>query len=194
MRVHFRPVENQENLTQLLQAWSSGDQEALERLAPLVQQQLREIARRLLAGEQPGNWQPTELVQESYLRLLDWRAVHWENRAHFFATVARMMRHAIIDAARARRTQKRGMGWEVTFPHDAAAPARTVDVLALGDALDALAAVSPRAAQVVELRFFGGFSVQETAKTLGISNRTVINDWNAARAWLHAELSAPDRH
>jgi RNA polymerase sigma factor (TIGR02999 family) len=184
-------LDNQENLTQLLQAWGGGDQEALARLAPLVQQQLREIARRLLAGEQPGNWQPTELVQESYLRLLDWRAVRWENRAHFFATVARMMRHAIIDAARARRSQKRGMGCEVTLPTDAAAPGRAVDVVALNDALDALATVSPRAAQVVELRFFGGFSVQETAETLGVSTRTVINDWNAARAWLHAELSAP---
>jgi RNA polymerase sigma factor (TIGR02999 family) len=182
-------VDSQENLTQLLHAWSGGDQEALERLAPLVQQQLREIARRLLAGEQRANWQPTELVQESYLRLLDWRAVHWENRSHFFATVARMMRHAIIDAARARRTQKRGMGWEVTLPDDAVAPARSVDVIALGDALDALATFSPRAAQVVELRFFGGFSVEETAETLGVSSRTVINDWNAARAWLHAELA-----
>jgi len=190
--VHYPAVDSQENLTLLLQAWSGGDQEALARLAPLVQQQLREIARKLLSGEQPGSWQPTELVQESYLRLLDWRAVHWENRAHFFATVARMMRHAIIDAARARRTQKRGMGWEVTLPDDAATPAPALDVLALGDALDALATVSPRAAQVVELRFFGGFSVQETAETLGISSRTVINDWNAARAWLHAELSAPN--
>jgi RNA polymerase sigma factor (TIGR02999 family) len=187
-------VSGEENLTQLLQAWSAGDQEALAKLAPLVQQQLREIARRLLASEPPGNWQPTELVQESYLRLLDWRAVPWENRAHFFATVARMMRHAIIDAARARRTQKRGMGWQVTLPDDAAAPAPAVDVLALSDALEALATVSPRAAQVVELRFFGGFSVQETAETLGISPRTVINDWNAARAWLHAQLSAPQNH
>lgn len=184
-------VTGEPNLTSLLQAWSGGDQDALASLAPLVQRELREIARRILAGERHGGWQPTELVQESYLRLLDWRAVHWQNRAHFFATAAGMMRRAIIDAARARRARKRGDGREVTLGDDleVAAASPALDVLALGDALDTLAAVSPRAAKVVELRFFGGFSVQETAEALGVSVRTVINDWNAARAWLHNALS-----
>jgi RNA polymerase sigma factor (TIGR02999 family) len=183
-------MTSEPDLTGLLQAWSGGDEDALARLSVLVQRELREIARRILAGERQGGWQPTELVQESYLRLLDWRAVHWQNRAHFFGTAARMMRRAVVDAARARRAQKRGDGKHVTLTGEFPAMRPGTDVVALGDALDALAAVSPRAARVVELRFFGGFSVEETAEALGVSVRTIINDWNAARAWLYAELAA----
>ena len=183
------------DLTGLLQGWSRGDSDALAALAPLVQQELREMARRILADERrDGRWRPTELVQESYLRLLDWRAVHWQNRAHFFATAARMMRRVLVDAARARRAVKRGEGIDA-LPLDAvevAAADRHVDVIALEDALEALAAVNPRASQVVELRFFGGFSVDETAEALDVSARTVINDWTAARAWLYRELSNKD--
>jgi RNA polymerase sigma factor (TIGR02999 family) len=180
------------DLTGLLHAWSHGDQAALESLAPLVQQELRDIARRILADERRDRrWQPTELVQESYLRLLDWRSVHWHNRAHFFATAARMMRRVLVDAARARRRVKRGGGVdaEPLDERDVAAPGPPVDLVALEDALESLARVSARSSRVVELRFFGGFSVEETADALDVSVRTVINDWNAARAWLHRELA-----
>ena len=180
------------DLTGLLQAWSRGDEEALQALAPLVHRELRAIARHLLAGERhAGGWQPTDLLQESYVRLLDWRSVHWQSRAHFFATTARMMRRVLVDDARARRAFKRGEGVEAMSLDgvDVAAPEPLVDVIALEDALTALAAVDPRPSRVVELRFFGGFSVEETAEALGVSVRTVINDWNTARAWLRHELT-----
>jgi len=183
------------DLTGLLQAWSRGDEEALEQLAPLVHLELRGVARRMLSRErQADGWQPTDLVQESYVRLLDWNVVRWQNRAHFFATTARMMRRVLVDAARARGAIKRGGGVDAASLEglDVAAPELFVDVLALEDALTALAMVDPRPSQVVELRFFGGFSVEETAETLGVSVRTVINDWNTARAWLRHELSARD--
>jgi RNA polymerase sigma-70 factor, ECF subfamily len=185
-------VPQDADLTGLLRAWSEGDRAALEALAPLVQRELRQIARRLLADERRDDrWQPTELLQEAYLRLLDWRTVQWQNRAHFFATTARMMRRVLVDAARARRRLKRGEGI-VAVPLeevDVAVRDSSVDLLALEDALDSLSRVNARAAQVVELRFFGGFTVDETAEALGVSARTVINDWNAARAWLLHELS-----
>jgi RNA polymerase sigma factor (TIGR02999 family) len=183
-------MSQEPDLTGLLQAWSHGDQDALAVLAPLVQQELRHIARRILADERRDRrWQPTELVQESYLRLLDWRSVHWHNRAHFFATAARMMRRVLVDAARARGRVKRGGGVDaVPLGDEEVAAGPPVDFVALEDALESLARVSERSSQVVELRFFGGFSVEETAEALGVSVRTVINDWNAARAWLYREL------
>jgi len=190
--VRLLGVTQAADLTSLLRAWSHGDEEALEQLAPLVHRELRGIARRLLSGERFAiGWQPTDLVQESYVRLLDWQAVHWQNRAHFFATTARMMRRVLVDAARARHAVKRGPRMETLTSESAevAAPALGVDVVALNDALGALAEIDPRPSQVVELRFFGGYSVGETAETLGVSVRTVINDWNAARAWLHHELT-----
>jgi RNA polymerase sigma-70 factor (ECF subfamily) len=186
-------VTKNPDLTGLLQAWSQGDRDALALLVPLVQGELREIARRMLANERRDRrCQPTELVQEAYLRLLDWRAVSWQNRAHFFATTARMMRRVLVDAARARQASKRGHGQDA-MPLDQiqlAAPHPHATIVALEDALQALTPVHPRASAVVELRFFGGFSVEETAETLGISVRTVINDWNMARAWLCREMSA----
>ena len=181
------------DLTRLLQAWSRGDAQALEQLAPLVHRELRAMAKGLLAGERHArDWQPTDLLQESYVRLLDWRAVHWQSRAHFFATTARMMRRVLVDAARARHASKRGEGLEAASldGQDVAAPEALVDVIALEDALTALAVVNPRPSHVIELRFFGGFSVEETAEALGVSVRTVINDWNTARAWLRHELTA----
>ena len=184
------------DVTGLLQAWSGGDAEALDQLAPLVQRELREMARRMLSSErQAVGWQPTDLVQESYVRLLDWHAVHWQNRAHFFATTARMMRRVLVDAARARQAAKRGQGVEGLSleAEEVAAPAPGVDIVALNDALAELATLDPRPSQVVELRFFGGFSVEETAETLGVSVRTVINDWNTARAWLHHTLAKRGR-
>lgn len=192
MRIHSAAVPTGVDLTGLLQAWSSGDAAALDRLAPVVHQELRAIARRLLAGErQAAGWRPSDLLQESYVRLLDWRAVHWQSRAHFFGTSARMMRRVLVDAARARRSSKRGQGVEAVSldGQDPAEPDPHVDILALEDALTALAALARRPSQVVELRFFGGFTVEETAETLGVSARTVINDWNTARAWLRHELA-----
>ena len=184
------------DLTGLLQAWSRGEEQALDQLAPLVHRELREMARRILAGERrDGRLQPTELVHESYLRLLEWQTVQWQNRAHFFATTARMMRRVLVDAARARQSAKRGADAQVAEldPDSLAAPASPVDLAALGEALDALAAIEPRASQVVEMRFFGGFTVEETAEALAISPRTVVNDWNTARAWLFSRLSGGDR-
>ena len=184
------------DVTRLLHAWGRGDDEALEQLAPLVRLELREMARRMLSGERlAAGWQPTELVHESYVRLLDWHAVHWQNRAHFFATTARMMRRVLVDAARTRQALKRGQGAACLSLEDVdvAAPAPAVDVVALNDALAELASQNPRPSQVVELRFFGGFSVEETAEALGISVRTVINDWNTARAWLRHALTRRER-
>jgi RNA polymerase sigma-70 factor (ECF subfamily) len=189
--LQFTAVNPDADLTGLLQAWSRGDAQALGQLAPLVHRQLREMARRMLAEERGAvGWQPTDLVHEVYLRLLDWRLVHWQNRAHFFSTTARMMRRVLVDMARARRAAKRGLGMAaVPLGAEPAAPLPRVDVVALDDALQALSALEPRPAQVVELRFFGGFTVEETAEALGVSARTVINDWNTARAWLYRELS-----
>jgi RNA polymerase sigma factor (TIGR02999 family) len=177
-------------VTGLLQRWNRGDAGALEQLAPLVQSELRGIARRLLNGERAGQLvQPTELVHDAYLRLLDWPSVRWQNRAHFFATAARMMRRSLVDAARARQSIKRGAEVVALDDREIAAAARPLDILLLDDALEALATECPRAAQVIELRFFGGFTNDETAEALGVSVRTVINDWNTARAWLYRELT-----
>jgi len=185
-------MEKAGDLTTLLQAWSSGDTGALEMLAPLVHHELRRMAQRMLSGERMAHaWQPTDLINESYLRLLGWRGVDWQNRSHFYAATAQMMRRVLVDAARARQSAKRGAGVEA-LPLDGldvAAPSSDVDVVALEDALTALAAVDPRPSQVVEMRFFGGFSVEETAEALGVSVRTVINDWNTARAWLYRRLT-----
>jgi RNA polymerase sigma-70 factor (ECF subfamily) len=189
-------VKRAGDVTGLLQAWMRGDPDALAELASLVHYELRQMARRMLAGERTAYaWQPTDLINESYLRLLGWRGVEWKNRAHFFAATAKMMRRVLVDAARARQATKRGAG-EAPVPLDdldVAAPAVGVDVVALESALDELAGLDPRPAQVVELRFFGGFSVDETADALGVSTRTVINDWNTARAWLYERLSTPRR-
>ena len=188
-------MDKDADLTGLLQAWSKGDPGALAAVATVVHQDLRAIARRILAEERrDGRWRPTELIHESYLRLLDWRAVEWQNRAHFFGTVAGMMRRVLVDAARARRAIKRGEGADAVPIHEVDVPAAApdVDILAVEEALESLAKVNPRACQVVELRFFGGFSNEETAEALDVSVRTVINDWNTARAWLYHALSGGD--
>jgi RNA polymerase sigma factor (TIGR02999 family) len=180
------------HLTGLLQAWSRGDSAALDELAPLLQAELRVLARRILAGEQSGNnWRATELVHESYLRLIGWqKTVQWQNRAHFFATTATIMRRVLVDAARTRKAGKRRADVAPVSLEDIdpPAPEPSVDVAAVGDALTAFGNVAPRASRVVELRFFGGFSVEETAEALGVSARTVNSDWNTARAWLSREL------
>jgi len=179
------------DVTRLLLAWRGGDEAALERLIPLVHGELRRLARQYMAGEKPGHTlQPTALVNEAYLRLVGARRVNWQNRAHFLAMAARLMRRALVDAARAKRYQKRGgEAMKVTF--DEALPiedVRGVDVVALDEALDALAAFDERKSRVIELRFFGGLSVEETAAVLGVSPDTVMRDWRLAKAWLAREL------
>jgi RNA polymerase sigma factor (TIGR02999 family) len=178
-------------VTRLLVAWGHGDEAALEQLMPLVHAELRRLARRHMGHERRGHTlQPTALVNEAYLRLIDVRRIQWQDRAHFFAMSARLMRRILVDFARARRYQKRGGGAaKVTFDEAlVASNERGAELLALDDALAALAAVDPRKSQVVEMRFFGGLSVEETAETLHVSVDTVMRDWKLAKAWLLREL------
>ena len=178
------------NVTELLVAWNEGDEAALEQLMPVVYDELRRLARRHLGREGGDRPQTTALVHEAYLRLVDQHSVRWQNRAHFYAIAARLMRRILIDHARARVTDRRGGG----APHvalDAAAEVsseRADQLVALDDALLRLAEVDPRKSRVVELRFFGGMSVEETAEVLGISNATVMRDWSTAKAWLHRAI------
>jgi RNA polymerase sigma-70 factor, ECF subfamily len=180
------------DVTSLLQAWSDGNDEALHQLLPLVEQELRRVAARYMRGERPGHTlQPTALVNEAYLRLVGVKHVRWQNRAHFLAVSARMMRRILVDMARAKGYQKRG-GRMPVVPLDEveiAAPAPGHDLVALHDALDVLAAADARKSQVVELRFFGGLTVNETAEVLAVSPDTVMRDWAFAKAWLLRELA-----
>jgi RNA polymerase sigma factor (TIGR02999 family) len=184
------------SVTGLLLAWRSGDEAALARLTPLVQQELARIARRCLRGERPDyTLPPTALVHEAYLRLVDAQHVNWQSRSHFLAMAARLMRRVLVDAARARRRKKRGAGAvQVTLSEGLLTTEQPCDLMALDDALDALATIDPRRGQVVELRFFGGLDVQETAAALGISPETVMRDWKLARAWLRRELQRTTSH
>lgn len=181
------------NVTGLLLKWTAGDAEALDRLIPLVHPELHQIARRCMAGEREGNsLQATALVNEAYLRLVDGKAVNWQDRAHFLAVCARVMRHIIIDHARARKNQKRG-GHAARVTFDEALVVTDdprEDFIALDDALQALAAFDERKSRVVELRFFGGLSVEETASVLNVSSDTVMRDWRLAKAWLQKEMDA----
>ena len=180
-------------VTGLLRAWSGGDADAFERVLPLVYDELHRMAARYLAGERASvSLQATGLVNELCLRLLGWDAVRWQNRRHFFGVSARMMRRVLIDIARRRRADRRGGPHVIRIPLDGvdvAASDPGTDVLAIDLALDRLAAEDPRKAEVVELRFFGGLSVDETAEALGVSPRTVHNDWAFARAWLYRAMS-----
>ena len=179
-------------ITRLLRAWGGGDQAALDELAPLVYGELRRMAHRYLRRENPGNTlQPTALVNEAYLRLVDVNNVSWEDRAHFFAVSAQMMRRILVDAARARLTGKRGGGAVHLNLNDSidAIPNRSGKLVALDETLNDLAQLDPRKARVVEMRFFGGLSVEETAQVLKISAPSVLRDWKLARAWLMRELS-----
>jgi RNA polymerase sigma factor (TIGR02999 family) len=183
-------------ITQLLRAWSGGDESALEKLTPLVYEQLHAAARGYMAREAPGHTlQATGLINEVYVRLINLREVNWEDRAHFFAVCARMMRRILTDFARSRRYMKRGAG----APHVSLDEALTVsgelpnDLVALDEALSRLAKVDPRASQVVELRFFGGLSAEEAAAALKISPETVTRDFRMAKAWLLRELAGETR-
>ena len=181
------------DVTRLLVAWHGGDREALNTLLPLVYAELRRLAHRQMRGERAGHpLQTTALVNEAYLRLVDSDRVQWQNRAHFLAISAGLMRRILVDAARERGSLKRG-GKAVHISHDDAPDvARTpgVDVVALDAALEALAALDVRKSQVVELRYFGGLSVDETAEALGVSAETVTRDWRMAKLWLVRELKA----
>jgi len=178
-------------VTVLLRAWGGGDKQALDRLAPLVYRGLRRIASRMMAGERPNHTlQATALVNEAYVRLVDARQVSWQDRAHFFAICARAMRQILVDHARSRGSTKRG-GGEVAIELDeamAAAPSPEVNLLELDEALKRLEALDPRKSQVVELRFFGGLNLEETAEALNVSTKTVQRDWDLARGWLYREL------
>jgi len=184
-------VESAE-VTGLLKAWSSGDQSALDRLALIVYEELRRIARRYMRNERPGNTlQTTALVNEVYLRLVDVQNVDWQHRAQFFAISAQMMRRVLVDAARARGSRKRGGGAVKVNVDETAvlSPQPDASVLALDDALEAFAEIAPRQAKVVELRYFGGLSEEEIAEVLKTSSRTVRRDWDFAKSWLMRELS-----
>jgi len=180
------------DVTQLLRAWSEGDQQALEKLTPLVYQELHRRAHRQMARERSGQTlQTTALVNEIYVQLIDLHGVSWRDRAHFFALSSRLIRRVLIDAARSRGSLKRGAGSpHVTFDENLLVSTEPrADVVALDEALTALAAIDQRKSQVVELRFFGGLSIEETAAILKISPNTVMRDWVAAKAWLHRELT-----
>ena len=185
------PVPSPHSVTQLLLAWREGDQAALEQLVPLVYQDLRRRARRCMAGQRPGHTlQATALINEAYLRLIDCQQVNWKDRAHFLAVSARMMRRVLVEFARSRQYQKRGGEAQKTSLDEAlvVSPERGHDLAALDDALQALADAFPRQSQVVELRFFGGLSVEETAQVLQVSPVTVMRDWQLAKSWLAREL------
>ncbi|HWE52181.1 MAG TPA: sigma-70 family RNA polymerase sigma factor [Bryobacteraceae bacterium] len=180
-----------EGITALLQAWGGGDEKALERLTPLVYPELRRIARQHLRRENAGNTlQPTALVHEAYLRLMDSNLAQWRDRAHFFAVCAQMMRRILVCAARRRIAAKRGAGCVVVELNESidGVPMRDDQMIVLDDSMDALARFDPRKAKVVELRFFGGLSVQETAEVLKTSEQTVLRDWRLARTWLAREM------
>ena len=179
-------------VTQLLKAWTAGDEKALEKLTPLVYEQLHRVAQYYMAGQRTGHTlQTTALVNEVYLRLVDCGQVNWQDRAHFFAVSAQLMRRILIDFARSRGYQKRGGGSPHISLEDAPSVCSEPDpnIVALDDALNALAEVDLRKSRVVELRFFGGLSVEETAEVLGVSAETVGRDWKLAKMWLLQELS-----
>jgi RNA polymerase sigma-70 factor (ECF subfamily) len=182
----------------LLRAWSDGDRAALDRLTPIVYEELRRLASRYMRGERPGHsLQTTALVNEAYMRLIDYKRMQWQNRAHFFAVSSQLMRRILVEHAR-RHNLKRGGGVQHVSFEDTAeiGGERAADLVALDDALHALARVDLRKVQIVEMRFFGGLSVEETAEVLKVSPVTVMRDWSTAKAWLYRELNggATDGH
>jgi len=192
----FSAVPSALEVTRLLKAWGQGDECALGRLVPLVQAELHRLAHRYMSREKPGHTlQTTALVNEVYLRLVDIAQVSWQDRAHFFAIAARMMRRVLTDFARSRNYQKRG-GAVLHVAFDEAltvSKEQSAEIVAIDEALVALAAADARKSQVVELRFFGGLSVEETAEVLKVSPETVKRDWRFAKSWLHRVLSREER-
>lgn len=189
-------AERPEDVTRLLAEWQGGNRQALDRLMPVVYAELRMIAGRHLARESPSHTlQSTALVHEAYLKLMGQQRVQWQNRAHFFGIAAQMMRRILVDHARRQHRSKRG-GVATTLALDEAMassePQKDVDLLALDEALTSLAAIDPRAAHIVELRFFSGLTIDETAEVLALSPVTIKREWSTARAWLYRELRPPD--
>jgi RNA polymerase sigma-70 factor, ECF subfamily len=181
-----------QQVTQLLVDWSNGDQAALDQLLPLVQDELRRLASSYMRHERPGHTlQTSALINEAYFRLIDQKSVHWRNRAHFFGVAAQLMRRILIDHARSHCTAKRGGDAKhVSFDETALiSKEKSIELLALDEALERLAAFDPRKARIVELRFFGGLNLEETAEALGVSSPTVQREWRAGRAWLRRMLS-----
>jgi RNA polymerase sigma-70 factor (ECF subfamily) len=200
------PAAPSHELTAALQAWTAGDLSALEKLAPLVDAELRRLAHHYLARERSEHTlQTTALINEAWLRLIDWKQVSWQDRAHFFGVSARLMRYILVDLARTRKQQKRGCAVRHVSLDEGAVIAsdRSDDLVALDDALQTLGRYDPRKCQIVELRFFGGLTVNETAKAMRLSPITIAREWNKAKAWLYQELNpetsdgprtlAPDR-
>jgi len=189
-------MSDRTSVTALLQAWRAGDEQALAAMMPIVHDELRKLARRSMAGERPDHTlQATALVNEAYLRLVDLKRIQWQDRAHFFAMSARLMRRILVDHARARRYNKRGGGVRPVSLDEALHVAANAerDLVALDEALAALAATDERKARIVELRFFGGLSVDEVASVLHVSPETVGRDWRLAKAWLAREIGRGQR-
>lgn len=183
-------VAETKDVTSLLMAWSKGDRDALDKLTPIVYRELHQLAHRFMSRERSGHsLQTTALVNEAYMRLLDCSRIRWQDRAHFFAVSAQLMRRILVDEAR-RQNLKRGRGVEHVPLENAAeiGGARPTDLVALDDAMNALGQMDVRKMQVVEMRYFGGLSVQETAHVLKISTVTVVRDWNSAKAWLYRQI------
>ena len=180
-------------VTQLLNDWSSGDQTARDRLMTLVYDELHRLAHQYMKRESPGHTlQTSALVNEAFVKLVDQRNVRWQNRAHFFGIAAQLMRRILVDYARGRQTSKRGGGLHAVSFDDAlyVSAQRGAEVVAVHEALEQLAKFDPRKGQIVELRFFGGLSIDETAEILGVSPGTVMRDWTLAKAWLHREMTS----
>jgi RNA polymerase sigma factor (TIGR02999 family) len=185
------------DITQLLHDWNEGDAEALEKLTPLLYRELHRIAHRYIRRERGNHTlQTTALVNEAYVRLIKWRNIRWRNRAQFLAVSAQLMRRILVDFARARRYEKRGGGILVAVPLEEASTAsvdRARDIVALDEALQTLATIDSRKSRIVELRFFGGLTLEETADVLSVSSRTVLREWDLAKAWLRRELDEEQR-
>jgi RNA polymerase sigma-70 factor, ECF subfamily len=186
-----------QDVTQLLRAWSNGEQEALDRLIPLVYSELHRLAHRYMGRERSAHTlQSTALVHEAYERLINLKGMDWKSRAHFFAVSAQVMRRILVDYARSRRYSKRGGEWRQVPLNEAVAVFRDhrTDIVALDDALQALAGIDPRKNRVVEMRFFGGLSIKETAEVLNVSQETVLRDWRLAKVWLLRQLTREEQH
>lgn len=186
-----------QEVTRLLVNWSNGDAQALDQLTPLVYAELRRLAGRYLRRERPDHTlQSTALVHEAYMRLIDQRSVHWQNRAHFFGVAAQLIRRILVDHARAHHAAKRGAhAPKLSLDEALAVPGgRDLDLLSLDDALEGLAKLDPQQSRIVELRFFAGLSIEETAEVVGVSPATVKREWSSAKAWLYRELSGRVPH
>ncbi len=186
------PIPSQQDVTQLLLDWSNGDEQSLEQLLPIVYQEMRRLAQHYIQQERADHTlQATALVHEAYLRLIDTKNVQWQNRAHFFGVAAQTMRHILVDMARASRAQKRGGGHKLSLDEAVSLSGEKEDVnlVALDEALTRLADIDPQQSKIIELRYFAGLTIEETAEVLKVSPATVKREWAMARAWLHRELT-----